>query len=114
MEHQLTVYLGPHPSRENLRALTFSFINIVMQLVGEEPLSPDVFTQGASMAFPYGLRNAAQVIERHMTRLSSSTPTSDEFVGMAEFFVETIYDRPASDSESIFGSTSSKGSHHPS
>jgi hypothetical protein len=29
LEHQLTVYLGPHPSWEDLCALTFSFINIM-------------------------------------------------------------------------------------
>jgi hypothetical protein len=29
LEHQLAVYLGPHPSWEDLRALTFSFVNIV-------------------------------------------------------------------------------------
>jgi hypothetical protein len=28
-----------------MRALTFSFVNIVTQLTGREPLSPDVFTQ---------------------------------------------------------------------
>jgi hypothetical protein len=66
------------------------------------------------MAFPYGLRNATQVIERHVARLSSSMPASDEFVGMAEFFVEMIHDHPANDSESISSSTSCKGSHHPS
>jgi hypothetical protein len=114
MEHQLAVYLGPHPSWEDLRALTFSFVNIVTQLASGEPLSSDVLTQGTSMAFPYGLRNVAQVIECHVARLSSPTLTSNEFVGMAEFFVETIHDRPASDLESISGSASSKGSHHPS
>jgi hypothetical protein len=29
LEHQLVVYLGPHLSWEDLRALTFSFINIM-------------------------------------------------------------------------------------
>jgi hypothetical protein len=29
LEHQLAIYLGPHPSWEDLRALTFSFINIM-------------------------------------------------------------------------------------
>jgi hypothetical protein len=42
--HQLTVYLGPHPYWEDLRALTFSFINILMQLTGGEPLSLDILT----------------------------------------------------------------------
>jgi hypothetical protein len=59
LEHQLTVYLGPHPSWEDLCALTFSFINIMTQLIGREPLSLDILTQGVSTAFPYGSRNAA-------------------------------------------------------
>jgi hypothetical protein len=83
-----------------------------MQLTGGEPLSPDILTQGASMAFPYGLCNATQVIEHHVVWLSSPTPVSTEFVGMADFFMEKIHDRPTSDLESIFGSASSKGSHH--
>jgi hypothetical protein len=29
LEHQLAVYLGPHPSWKDLRALTLSFINIM-------------------------------------------------------------------------------------
>jgi hypothetical protein len=44
LEHQLAVYLGPHPSWEDPRALTFSFVNIVTQLTDGEPLSPDAFT----------------------------------------------------------------------
>jgi hypothetical protein len=44
LEHQLTIYQGPHLSWEDLRALTFSFVNIMTQLTSGEPLSPDVFT----------------------------------------------------------------------
>jgi hypothetical protein len=58
LEHQLAVYLGPHPSWEDRSALTFSFVNVVTELASREPLSPDVFTQSASTAFPYDLRNA--------------------------------------------------------
>jgi hypothetical protein len=65
-------------------------------------------------AFPYSLRNAAQIVERHVAQLSSPTPANDEFVGMADFSVESIHDVLASNSESISGSVSSEGSHHPS
>jgi hypothetical protein len=44
LEHQLAVYLGPHPSWEDLCALTFSFVNIMTQLAGGETLSPDILT----------------------------------------------------------------------
>jgi hypothetical protein len=30
LEHQLAVYLGPYPSSEDLGALAFSFVNIMM------------------------------------------------------------------------------------
>jgi hypothetical protein len=66
------------------------------------------------MVFPYGLHNTAQVIECHVAWLSSLPPASDEFVGMADFFMESIHDPLASDSESISGFASSEGSHHPS
>jgi hypothetical protein len=59
LEHQLAIYLGPHPSWEDPHALTFSFVNIMMQLVSREPLYPDILTQGALAAFPYSLCNAA-------------------------------------------------------
>jgi hypothetical protein len=36
------------------------------QLASGEPLSPDIFTQGTSAAFPYGLRNTAHIVERHV------------------------------------------------
>ena len=41
-------------------------------------------------------------------------PTDDEFMGMADYIVESFHDLLAGDSESIFGSNSSRGSHHPS
>ena len=40
LERQLDVFLGPRPSREELRRLTFSFANAMMQLTRGEPLSP--------------------------------------------------------------------------
>jgi hypothetical protein len=39
---------------------------------------------------------------------------NDEFMGMADFFMESTHDLPAGDSESISGFASSEGSHHPS
>jgi hypothetical protein len=113
LEHQLAIYLGPHLPWEDLRALTFSFVNIMMQLIGREPLSPDVFSQGASMMFPYDLRNTAQIVECHVARLSSSLPTNDEFMGMVDYFLESIHDLLPSYSKLISGSVSSEGSNHP-
>jgi hypothetical protein len=44
LEHQLTIYLGPHPSQENLRALAFTFANVMALLAGGDPLSLDALT----------------------------------------------------------------------
>ena len=41
LERQLGAFLGPRPSQEDLRRLTFSFTNVMTQLVGGEPLSPE-------------------------------------------------------------------------
>jgi hypothetical protein len=49
--------------------------------------------------FPYDLRNTAQIIERHVARLSSLLPVNYEFVGMANFSVESTHDLPTGDSE---------------
>jgi hypothetical protein len=98
LEHQLTVYLGPHPSWEDLCALTFFFVNIMTQLAGGEPLSPDVMTQGASMAFPYGLRNAAQIVERHMALHSCPMPANDESLWA---WPTTLWNRSMTSSQAI-------------
>jgi hypothetical protein len=45
---------------------------------------------------------------------SHSLPANDEFMSMVDYFVESIHDLIASDSESISSSVSSEGSHHPS
>jgi hypothetical protein len=39
---------------------------------------------------------------------------NDEFIGMADYFMESIHDPLTSDSESISSSISSQGSYHPS
>ena len=47
LERQLNAFLGPRPSREEPRCLTFSFANAMMQLAGGEPLSLEHLTLGA-------------------------------------------------------------------
>jgi hypothetical protein len=77
------------------------------QLTGGETLSPDALTKGTSTAFPYGLRNAAKIVEHHMAPCSCPPFTNDEFVGMANYVVGLIHDLLASDSETISDSASS-------
>jgi hypothetical protein len=52
------------------------------------------------MEFPYGLRSAAQIVERHMARCFRPPPMNEEFVGMANYIEESTHDLLTSDLES--------------
>ena len=62
LERQLGALLGPRPSWEDLRRLTFSFANIMTQLAEGEPLSTKYLIRSAPTVLPFGLRNAAETI----------------------------------------------------
>ena len=111
---KLRVNLGPPPSQEDLHALAFSFVNIVAELNGGEPISPDVSIRNASAAFPFGLRNAAGTFTSLATRRSYLPPMSSELVGMVDYAEGSVHDLLASGSESSAKSNSGEGSHHPS
>jgi hypothetical protein len=49
-----------------------------------------------------------------MARHSCSPPMNDEFMGMANYIVESIHNLLVSDSETISDSASSQESYHPS
>jgi hypothetical protein len=66
------------------------------------------------MAFPFGLRNAAQDAQRLAALHTSSEPVNIEFVGMADYVSESIHDLLVGASENLFDSNSSEASHHPS
>jgi hypothetical protein len=108
------VYLGPNPSREDLRALTFSFVNVMTQLTCREPISPNVLTRDASTAYLFGLRNATETIASFMAQRLCPLLAGSDFVGMADHIVDSIHDFLESGSETFFDSNSSEGSHHPS
>ena len=97
-----------------MRCLTFSFANAMMQLIRGEQLSLKHLTQGAPAAFPFGLGNATGIVGHLMVQRMHPSPTNDEFVGMTEYIAESFHDLLAGDSESLSGSNSSRGSHHPS
>ena len=84
------------------------------QLVGGEPLSLEYLIRSASIAFPFGLRNAAEIDGHLVARRTPLSPTNDEFVGMTEYVTESFHDLLAGESESPSGSDSSRGNHHPS
>ena len=86
----------------------------MMQFAGGELLSPEYLTRDASIAFLFGLRNAMRTVGHLMVQRMGPPPTDDEFMGMADYIVESFHDLLAGDSESIFGSNSSRGSHYPS
>ena len=45
MEHQLGAFLGPRPALEDLQRVLHSFANVVVQLSGGEPLSPEILAK---------------------------------------------------------------------
>ena len=92
MERQLDAFLGPRPSWEDLCCLTFSFSNIMTQLAGGEPLSPEYLTRDASAAFLFSLRNATRTVGHLVIQRMCSPPMDDEFMGMADYVVESFHD----------------------
>jgi hypothetical protein len=63
LERQLRVFLGPQPSREDLRHLTFLFANIMTWLAGGEPLSPEYLVRSTPTALPGRPRTTVLVHE---------------------------------------------------
>ena len=62
----------------------------------------------------FGLRNTAEIDGHHVAQRTPSSPTNDEFVGVTEYVVESFHDLLVEEPESLSGSDSSRGSHHPS
>ena len=114
LEHQLDAFLGPRPSREDVRCLTFSFTNVMTQLARGEPLSPEYFTRDAPTTLSFGLCNATRTIGHLTVQCMYPPPMDDEFMGMADYVMESFHDLLIGDSESISDSDSSRGVHHPS
>ena len=88
MERQLDVFLGPQPSREDLRHLTFSFANVMAHLTGGEPLSLEYLIRSAPIVPPFGLRNNAETVGHLVAQRMPPSPTNDEFMGMTEYIME--------------------------
>jgi hypothetical protein len=114
LERQLNAFLGPQPSWEDLRYLSFSFANVMAQLAGREPLSSGSLTQNVPTVFPFGLCNAARTIDHLIAQRMHPSSADDGFVGMTDYVAESFHDLLAGDSGTISDSDSSGGSHHPS
>ena len=99
---------------DDLGCLTFLFANVMTQLVGGEPLSPEYLIQSVPTALPFGLHNAVETVGHLVAQRTPPSPTNDEFVGMIEYVVESFHDLLVEELESPSGSDSSRGSHHPS
>ena len=85
-----------------------------MQLAGGDPLSPDVMAGHAAGAFPFGSGNAEMHVCHRMTSRHSAPPASDEFVGMADYASESVFDLLVEGLTLGYSSDSSNRSHHPS
>ena len=88
LERQLDIFLGPQPSREDLRHLTFSFANVMAHLTGGEPLSLEYLIRSAPIVLLFGLHNAAETVGHLVAQHTPPFPANDEFVGMTEYVVE--------------------------
>lgn len=84
------------------------------QLSGGEPLSPKLLTRGAPTTFPFGLCNAAETFGRLVAQRTHPSSMNSEFVGMADYVSESFFNLLTEGSETLSGSDSSRGSHHPS
>ena len=85
----------------------------MMQLAEGEPLCPEYLVRSAPTMLLSGLRNAAETVGHLVVQRTPPSPTNDEFMGMAEYVVESFYDLLVGESKSPADSDSSKGSHHP-
>ena len=94
--------------------LTFSFANVMTQLAGGEPLSPEYLIRSAPTALSFGLRNATEKVGHLAAQRTPSSPMNVEFMGMTEYVIESFHDLLAGESESPSNFDSSRGSHHPS
>ena len=111
---QLQLLLGPRSTQEDLCCVVFVFTNVVTQLAEGEPLSPNIMTECTMMAYPFGLKNATVHASHHAASRNAMHPTNDEFVGMADYVSESVFDLMAERSTLGSSSYSSGESHHPS
>lgn len=51
--------------------------------------------------YPFGLHNSAVVISDYMAWWMHQLPTDDEFMGMADWVTESIYDLLEADSDTL-------------
>ena len=63
---------------------------------------------------PFGLRNAATTVSHLVAQRTILSPMNNEFVGMIESVMEFLHGLLTEGSGSDSGSSSSRGSHHPS
>ena len=92
MERQLDIFLGPQPSREDLRHLTFSFANVMAHLTGGEPLSLEYLIRSAPIVLSFGLRNAAETVGHLVAQRMIPSPVNNEFVGLIKHVTESFHD----------------------
>ena len=109
LERQLSAFLSPRPSWEDLRHLTFSFANVTVQHAVGEPLSPEYLIQSAPIALPSSVRNTAETVGHPVAQRTPPSPANDEFVGMTEYVAESFHDLHGGESKSPFNSNSSMG-----
>jgi hypothetical protein len=90
LERQLDGLLGPHPSPEALHDLYFAFANVMAQLAGGPPLSPELVSATTQLVWPQGLHNVARTYERHGPSASLLSPRGDLCMGLPNHHLQSI------------------------
>ena len=91
LEHQLGASLGPQPSREDPRCLTFSYANDMAWLAGGEPLSPEHLIRSTPIVLSFGLHNTAVTISHLVAQRMVLPPANNEFVGVIKHIMESLH-----------------------
>ena len=92
LERQLDVSLGPQPSREDPRHLTFSYANDMVWLTGGELLPPEHLIWSALTMLPFGLHNTVGTVSHLVAQRMIPPPMNNKFVGVIEHIVESFHD----------------------
>ena len=104
LKRQLGAFLGPRPSREDLRHLACR----------RRAILPEYLVQSTATTLLFGLRNAIETVGHLMAQRTPPSPANDEFVGMTEYVAESFHDLSVGETQSPSSSDSSRGNHHPS
>jgi hypothetical protein len=84
LQRQLSTFLGTQPTQDHLRCVLFSLANIMAQLSGGEPLSPEISVGNVPTTFSFDFRNTMEAIRCLAAPHIFLSPMDYEFMGLTE------------------------------